>query len=230
MPQFTGFPAATFEFLDELERNNNRDWFGANKARYEAGVREPALDFITTMGPELAKISEHFVALPKKVGGSLMRVYRDTRFSKDKTPYKTNIGIQFRHERGKDVHAPGYYLHIDNETCFLGVGLWRPDAEGLAGIRQRIVERPNDWKKARDARAFKSAFELGGGESLKRPPRGFSEDSPHMEDLKRKDFIAVVNFAAKDTESRDFVKQVASTFRKATPFMTFLCAAVGVEF
>jgi uncharacterized protein (TIGR02453 family) len=208
MPQFTGFPAATFEFLDELERNNNRDWFGANKARYEAGVREPALDFITTMGPELAKIS----------------------FSKDKTPYKTNIGIQFRHERGKDVHAPGYYLHIDNETCFLGVGLWRPDAEGLAGIRQRIVERPNDWKKARDARAFKSAFELGGGESLKRPPRGFSEDSPHMEDLKRKDFIAVVNFAAKDTESRDFVKQVASTFRKATPFMTFLCAAVGVEF
>ena len=115
MPKFTGFPPGTLRFLRELERNNDREWFAVNKPRYEALVREPALDFIATMGPKLLSISDHFVALPKKTGGSLMRVYRDTRFGKDKTPYKTNIGIQFRHEVAKDIHAPGYYLHIDNE-------------------------------------------------------------------------------------------------------------------
>ena len=125
MPKFAGFPPQTLKFLKELERNNNREWFQANKSRYEDVVLEPALDFITTMGPKLHAISDHFVAIPKRMGGSLMRVYRDTRFGKDKTPYKTNIGIQFRHELGRDVHAPGYYLHIDNTGCFLAAGIPR---------------------------------------------------------------------------------------------------------
>ena len=106
------FSRATLKFLDELAANNNKAWFDENKPRYESLVREPALDFIEAMGPTLKTLAPHFRADLRKGGGSLMRVFRDTRFSHDKTPYKTNIGIQFRHELGKDVHAPGFYVHL----------------------------------------------------------------------------------------------------------------------
>ena len=101
------FTKSTFSFLDELAASNNRAWFEENKSRYESLVREPALAFIEAMEPALRKFAPNLRAEPRKVGGSLMRVFRDTRFSRDKTPYKTNIGIQFRHSLGKDVHAPG---------------------------------------------------------------------------------------------------------------------------
>lgn len=229
MPKFTGFPAGTLRFLRELEQHNDRAWFAEHKERYETLVREPALDFIATMSPQLFKISEHFVALPKKVGGSLMRVHRDMRFSKDKIPYKTNIGIQFRHELAGDVHAPGYYLHIDNSGCFLAAGVWRPESSALGKIRDRIAEQPAAWRKAHAGRAFNSCYTLGG-DSLQRPPRGFAADEPNLEDLKRKDFIAVTDFPARAARSTDFVKSVANTYKKATPFMIFLCAALEVEF
>jgi uncharacterized protein (TIGR02453 family) len=229
MPQFQGFPPQTLKFLKSLERHNDRDWFRDNKARYEKDVLDPSLDFIATMAPKLAGISDHFLAIPKRVGGSLMRVYRDTRFSKDKTPYKTNIGIQFRHELGKDVHAPGYYLHIDNEGCFVAAGMWRPDPSSLARVRERITERPQDWRKARDSRPFRTAFELGGA-SLKRPPKGFGPDAPHLEDLKRKDFIASATIDAAEIGHPEFVDAVAGLYARATPFMRFLCRAIEVEF
>ena len=120
--QFSGFGSDTINFLKQLAENNNRDWFAENKSRYERCVVDPAFQFISSMGNELDSLSSHFEAVPKKQGGSLMRVYRDTRFGKDKTPYKTNIGIQFRHEAGKDVHAPGYYMHIEPDNVFVGVG------------------------------------------------------------------------------------------------------------
>ena len=138
--QHTGFTPATIRFLTELRNNNNRDWFNANKHRYENDVVAPSLNFITVMDARLKKISPHFRAIPKKTGGSLMRVYRDTRFAKDKTPYKTNIGIQFRHELGKDVHAPGFYVHVEPNQVFLGVGIWRPDPKALGKIRGEIHE------------------------------------------------------------------------------------------
>ena len=229
MPQFAGYPRSTLRFLKELEANNNRDWFQENKPRYEAEVLEPSLDFITSMGPKLQRISEHFVAVPKRVGGSLMRVYRDTRFSKDKTPYKTNIGIQFRHELGKDVHAPGYYLHVDNEGCFLAAGMWHPDSTALAKVRERIATRPQNWKRASRGKAFQSLFSLDGA-SLKRPPRGYTGEETYIDDIKRKDFVAVTNFPAREIMDAGFVTTVAGTFKKATPLMGFLCEAVEVDF
>jgi len=96
------FSKQTMSFLRDIKKNNNREWFEANKERYETHVRSPALEYIEAMAQPLAKISDQFVASPRKVGGSLMRIYRDVRFSKDKTPYKTNVGIQFRHSAGKD--------------------------------------------------------------------------------------------------------------------------------
>ena len=128
------FTSDSINFLKKLAKNNDRDWFQDNKADYEDLIRSPALQFIDDMANQLAMLSPHFLAIPKKVGGSLMRVYRDTRFSKDKSPYKTNIGIQFRHEQGKDVHAPGFYFHVEPGDCFVGVGLWRPESKALNKI------------------------------------------------------------------------------------------------
>ena len=229
MPQFKGYPKSTLTFLRQLEKNNNREWFGENKSRYESEVLDPSLDFIATMQPHLHKISDHFDAIPKRMGGSLMRVYRDTRFSKDKTPYKTNIGIQFRHQLGKDVHAPGFYMHIDPKDCFVGIGLWRPDGPALLKIREAIVERRSDWRKITRAKKFRDTFELGG-DTLVRPPKGFDPEDPDLIDLKRKDFVAVTNFDKSAVTSDTFVKDIAATFRASTPFMSFLCRAVDVPF
>ena len=112
---------------------------------YRAEVRDPMLDFIAAFGEPLAAISPHFRADPRPNGGSLFRIYRDTRFSKDKTPYKTNVGAHFRHTAGKDAHAPGFYLHLEPGACFAGCGVWHPDGPTLAGIRDTIVERSDEF-------------------------------------------------------------------------------------
>ena len=229
MPAFQGFGAATVRFLQELEANNNRDWFQANKHRYEAEVLAPALDFISAMSDELDGFAPHFTALPKRMGGSLMRVYRDVRFSPSKAPYKTNIGIQFRHEQGKDVHAPGYYLHIESTGCFFGAGMWRPVPEALQAIRSRIAEQPQAWRRVLEAREFTETFRLGG-DALKRPPRGYAADLPHIEDLKRKSFIGSCDFPVANAASPGFPQEAAATFAKAAPLMAFLCAALNVPF
>ncbi len=223
------FSAEAIGFLAQLSRNNNRDWFNENKPRYEELVLDSALRFIESMQDPLHDIAPHFTAVPKRVGGSLMRIYRDTRFSKDKTPYKTNVGIQFRHEQARDVHSPGYYVHIDPEQVFIGVGMWRPESESLAQIRRRIADKTNEWRKASRDRSFRRHFELGG-ETLSRPPRGFDKDHPMIDDLKRKDFIAVKNLDLEDVTSPGFQRKIATAFRAATPFMQFLCKAVGVRY
>ncbi|MDA7978315.1 MAG: DUF2461 domain-containing protein [Pirellulales bacterium] len=223
------FTKRLFTFLMDLEENNNRNWFESNKPSYEDHVRTPALEFIQQMQSPLKRISAHFDAISKKVGGSLMRVHRDIRFSKNKQPYKTNVGIQFRHEFGKDVHAPGYYVHLHPDESFLGVGIWHPSSDALQAIRAAIDERPSAWKKARDDRKFLSAFHLAG-DSLKRPPRGFTADHPLIDDLKRKDFIAVKPLSRRDVHKATFVADVAEAFRTARPLMRFLCRAINVPF
>ena len=227
--RYASFKPETIEFLCELKKNNNRDWFNENKPRYEEDVLDVALKFIQSMHDPLLEFAPHFTAIPKRMGGSLMRVYRDTRFSKNKTPYKTNIGIQFRHEQAKDVHAPGYYLHIDPAEVFLGVGLWRPEPAALAAIRDRISNKQAEWLRARDDRAFKRHYQLGG-QSLTRPPRGFDKEHPLIEDIKRKDFIATKNMDLKEATRPRFQQKVETAFKAATPLMQFLCKAVGVPF
>jgi len=223
------FSSATFDFLDELAANNERDWFQANKHRYEDDVRRPALAFIETMAPILADIAPHFRADARKMGGSLMRVYRDTRFSRDKTPYKTNIGIQFRHEAGRDVHAPGYYVHVSVHEVFLGAGIWHPEAEPLAKIRQHIVDRPADWLAARDDADFGRYFNLSG-DSLKRAPKGFAADHPQIDDIRRKDFIAISELSTDTVLQAGFTGLCRQQFAAATPFMRFLCKGLGLPF
>ena len=224
----THFTPATLEFLVELQENNNREWFNAHKERYEETVRGPALDFIADFGPRLKSLSKHFLAIPKKSGGSMMRPYRDTRFSKDKTPYKTNIGIQFRHERGKDVHAPGYYLHIEPDSFFLGVGIWHPDGTALKCIREAIDEHQKKWLALNKGK-FTQIFELSG-DSLKTQPRGYPKDHPLIEDLKRKDFIAIHALDPNAIYSSRFLEDCIKKFSSADAFMKFLCRALEVPF
>jgi len=223
------FTPALFGFLKDLAENNDREWFKANQARYEEHVREPALEFISDFADPLAKVSPHFVVDSRKLGGSLFRIQRDTRFAKDKTPYKLNTGMQFRHRAGKDAHAPGFYVHLEPGGCFMGVGLWRPETAVAYAIRQHIDENRPAWKQASQSKRFTDVFELGG-DSLKRPPRGYDEDHPLIEDLKRKDFIASTRLSQKSVTSGGFMKEFTDNCKRSSPFMGFLCEAVGVPF
>jgi uncharacterized protein (TIGR02453 family) len=221
--QTASFSPELFSFLRELRENNDREWFKANKARYEEAVQEPALQFIADFAPRLREISPHFVADPRPVGGSLFRIYRDTRFSRDKSPYKTNTGIHFRHELARDVHAPGFYLHLGPDEVFAGAGIWHPDNQTLGTIRDAIVADPDRWKQATsDVRL--------GGDALKRAPAGYDPQHELIDDLKRKDFIAVVTLSEKDATSPRFLAKFADTCRAATPFTRFLCDAIGIGF
>ena len=223
------FTDATFEFLVELAANNDRTWFKANKPRYEADVKEPALRFITDFGPILKGISPHFRADPRANGGSLFRIYRDTRFSKDKSPYKTHTGIHFRHDAARDAHTPGFYLHIQPGNCFAGCGVWRPSGPALRRIRESIDEDPSAWRKASGDARFRKTLELTG-DSLIRAPRGYSPDHPLIEDLKRKDFIAVARLNAQSLTAGDFLDTFASLCRDGSAFQRWLCRALGVPY
>lgn len=227
--RYARFEPRTLRFLEALKANNNRDWFTEHKGRYEEDVLDVALQFIISMQDPLAKIAPRFTAVPTRIGGSLMRVYRDTRFSNNKLPYKTNIGIQFRHEQAKDVHSPGYYVHIEPDELFLGVGMWRPDSDPLRAIRERIAAKPAEWQRAMGSRPFASNFALGG-ESLSRPPRGFDKELECIEDIKRKSFIAVRQLNVEACLRPQFQRTVEASFKSAEPFMRFLCKAVGVRF
>ena len=223
------FTHRTFSFLRELADNNNREWFHAHKPRYEEDVRDPALRFINDFAPHLHGISSRFRADPRANGGSLFRIYRDTRFSKDKTPYKTHTGIHFRHEAAKDAHAPGFYLHIEPASCFVGCGIWRPGGPTVRAIRQSIDEDPDAWIRASTDPGFARSFELSG-DSLVRAPKGYGIDHPMIVDLRRKDFIGVARLSAESLVGSDFLDTFAALCRDAAPFQRWLCRAIGVPF
>jgi uncharacterized protein (TIGR02453 family) len=223
------FGSGLLPFLSDLSVHNDRDWFDRNRERYESEVREPALAFIMAMSPHVEKISPHLTARAKKVGGSLMRIHRDVRFSKDKRPYKTNVGIQFRHEAGKDVHAPGLYVHVAPDSVFLGAGMWRPDRVALAGVRGSIDDDPKTWFRVRDKKSFRETWRPSG-ESLSRPPRGFTADHPAIEDLKRTDHIAICELTPDDVTRPDLVRFVAGRFRLARGYLAWMAEATGLPF
>jgi uncharacterized protein (TIGR02453 family) len=218
------FGPELFAFLTELEAHNDRDWFNANKARYESDLLEPALAFIEDFAPHLDQISPHLRADPRRVGGSLFRIYRDTRFSKDKTPYKTQAGIWFKHERAKDVRAPGFYLHLAPGDVFAGGGIWHGDTQTVTKIRDAIVADPDGWREAT------SAIELGSGEELKRVPSGYDKEHPLAEDLKRRNFAAIERLSETEATGPDFLHRYARACEGMAPVMAFLCRAVGVPF
>ncbi len=221
------FGSATFAFLSDLAENNSKEWFGANRRRYEETLKEPAQRFILAMGDRLPEFSPSLRADPRPLGGSLFRIHRDLRFSKDKTPYKTHVGVQFRHLAGKDAHAPGVYVHIEADECFVGLGVWRPASAPLRAIREAIVDSPDGWATAVEA-LTRSGLSLAG-ESLKRIPRGFDADHPLASDLRRKDFIAVAPLAPQQVLAPDLPDAVMRSILPGASFFRFVCDALGVQ-
>jgi uncharacterized protein (TIGR02453 family) len=225
------FTADTFRFLEELAADNQRSWFDANRERYEAAVREPALALVRELGTQLAPLLPSFPADDRKVGGSLMRIHRDTRFSKDKTPYKTNIGIQLRHSAGRDVHAPGVYVHFATTESFVGIGLWEPEPPTLELIRQKIVSEAVALRALLDEPSFKRTWSVDDqpGESLKRPPKGYPPDHPMIELLKRKSHLATAPLTRADALADDLASRIVARLKVGVPYLAFLCSASGVS-
>lgn len=227
---FQGFPADLFKFLRGLKRNNDREWFNANKQRYKDNVLAPMSQFISAMDGRLAKVSDCFLADPRPSGGSMFRIYRDVRFSKDKSPYKEHVACHFRHMAGSDAHALGFYVHLEPDSVFFGGGMYHPPNPILRLIRTAIVDNEAAWKQATRSRSFKARFGQVEGESLKRAPQGFDPEHPLLDDLKRKSFFAVQRVDPDLALTKDFVPEVQKSFVALKPMMRFLAESVGVSF
>lgn len=217
------FSLELFDFLRQLKRHNNREWFAKNKERYQRVLLEPALAFISDFAPHLARLSPHFVADPRPMRGSLFRIYRDTRFAADKRPYKTHVGMHFSHTIGKDAHAPVFYLHLEPENCFAAAGVWHPDNRALSKIRAAIVREPDRWSEV-----YRN-FELEG-DSLTRPPRGFDPTHPFIEDIKRKDFVTSAGLHERQVCGTKFMQVFADACQTMTPLVEFATKALGLKF
>ena len=239
MAQPSPFSDALFDFFRDLRSNNRKEWFEANRDRHEEHVLEPSKVFVLAVRKHLREISPHFQAEPRVRGGSLFRIHANRRFNPDRPPYKTHAGIQFRHRKGGDVHAPGFYLHLEPEGaggaytdtggCFVGMGTWRPDRDALTAIRESIVDDPDTWTAITRDAGFLAELRLAG-DSLKLGPVGFDRDHPLIDDIKRTDFIASADLTEDDVVADGFAERYAEICRAGAPFVAWLCAAVGVEF
>lgn len=219
----THFRSEFFGFLRNLAQNNNREWFTANKARYEEVVQGPALRFIRDAGARLRKISPYLVGEAKPFGGSLSRIYRDIRFSPDKSPYKTHVGIHFWHAKAEGMeHSPGIFLHLGSGESGAYSGVWRPEAPTLKRIRDRIADEPDAWKKV-----LRSKVQLEG-ESLQRPPPGYDPRHPLIEDLRRKDFVGVRTFRDTEVTNPRFLDTFVQASKAMDPLNAFLAKAMGL--
>jgi len=228
-PSFAGFKPAFFRFFRELAHNNNRPWFMDNKPRYQHEVVTPMLAFIEAMQAPLSELAPHYRAIPKVMGGSMFRIYRDARFSNDKRPYKEHAAFHFRHEQGKDAHAPGYYLHLEPDKVFFGGGIWVPPAPKLTAIRDTIMDSPSAWSQVKNDPKI---LGHGGvqGKGLKTAPRGIDKDHPQIEDLRRKSFFVMHEVKPALAGKAGFVDLVAETFKDCEPLMGFVCHSLEIPF
>ncbi len=221
MPAY--FTPELFRFLARLKRNNDREWFLRHKDEYESSVKQPAQRFIEDFAIPLRDLSPYLVADSRPSRGSLFRIYRDTRFSNDKRPYKTHVAMKFSH-RGKDVHSPGFYLHLEADGCFAASGLWHPDPPTLLKVRTAMVERPDEW------RAVRKLLNWDDATKLSRPPRGFSSDHDFVDDLKLRDLGCWVEFSEKQVCSPKFMSIFTAACGKMSPLAAFLSSALGLSF
>ncbi len=216
------FSPEFFKFLRSLARNNNREWFQKNNRRYENFVLTPSLRFIKDAGDELRAVSPYLVADPRPFGGSLFRIYRDIRFSKDKSPYKTNVAMEFWHRRRGKKSYTGLYLHLAPGQSFAGAGIWHPDSPTLNRVRKAIVSRAEAWRRVKE-----SGLKIEGA-SLKRPPAGFDPGHPFVEDLKMKDITSGVRFSNAQVTGPRFMEDFIEAGKKLDPLNRFLAEALGL--
>jgi len=217
------FAPALFAFLRELKEHNDREWFAANRERFVTDVEGPMLAFIKDFAPKLREISPAYVADARRMGGSLFRIHRDTRFSADKSPYKTWTAARFSHEaRRKLPSVPAFYLHLGVDHCFGGGGAYHLDRPALTRIRQQVVDTPEAWATAR------KGLEIHG-EQLKRAPAGFPSSHEHIEDLKRQNLYVMAEFSEDDVVADGFLERFVEASRHAAPVLEFQTKALGLR-
>jgi uncharacterized protein (TIGR02453 family) len=221
------FAPALFRFLRELRKSNDRDWFRAHEEAYERDVSGPALRFITAFAGALRRINPHFVADPRPVGGSLYRLQRDERRKTDKRPFKTHVGIVFRHANGRPAQKLGLYLHLEPGDVFAAAGMGQPDHASLCEVRDAMIASPSTWRRAIGARGFPGLWGLAG-DSLVRVPRGYDPQHELAVDLKRKSFVAVTGFTEREACAADFPQRLEDTWRASAPLLRFLARALAL--
>jgi uncharacterized protein (TIGR02453 family) len=226
----TYFSPASFKFLRSLAKHNSREWFHAHKADYDTHVRDAFRRLLVDLQPALAEVSLQYRADTKGVGGSLFRIHRDTRFSKDKSPYKSWQGARLFHERGRNVEAPAFYLHLQPGNCFIGAGLWHPGPDTLRRIRHFILDNPGSWEQAAHGKAFRRRYALDDSEMLTRMPRGFPPDFEFADDLRRRNFVAYRNIEDATMTGPRLRQTIEKDLAALASFVDYLCAALDLEF
>ncbi len=217
-PPFSGFPREGIEFLKKLKKNNNREWFNKHKPEYEEFVKLPMQSFISSMEQPMAKIAPEIQVDPKR---SMFRIYRDTRFSKNKAPYKTHVAAVF-HMKGHWEESAGYYVHIEPDGVYVGGGIYMPDSDMLKKIRRTISEKSNEFLAIVNNKRFKKVFDKLEGEKLQRAPLGFPVDHPMIEWLKHKSYYTGVEWAVRESFSPAFVDNVVEIYKELLPLIRFL--------
>ena len=220
MAEFKGFPKDFFTFFEELKKNNNRDWFNTNKSRYHESVVNPMGEYITSIAPQLESISPFYIADPRAHGGSMFRIYRDTRFSKDKTPYKTNWGGGLKREGAEN--RGGYYYQVGPKGSFVMGGFFGPNKEDLLHIRKQIDQDSDQLRDILSSKQFKNFFGTLNGSMLKTAPRGFEKDSPNIDLLRYKSFTLRHDFTENEVNSKDFPRIMSHAFQQMRPFFDYM--------
>lgn len=207
------------DFLTELKENNNRDWFLANKKRYDK-LKKEYQDFIQELIAEISKFDADFANLNAK--DCLFRINRDVRFSNDKSPYKTNFGASIC-KRGKKDSGPLFYVHLEPNSSFIAAGVYMPDAEFLKKIRQEIDYNLDEFRSIINHSTFQKYFKgLDQESALKSSPKGYEKDQDGIEFLRLRSFTVTNSLSDKDLVSKDLIKEIKSGFEAAKAFNDFL--------
>jgi len=219
-PPFEGFPKEGINFLKQLKRNNNREWFEKHKDKFESFVKAPMQSLIFALQPHFSRFAPEFDLNPKR---SIFRIYRDVRFSSDKTPYKTHVAAHFvLRGKPKGLVGSGYYLHIEPGELYLGGGIYIPDGEQLKKIRKAIAARSEEFISIVEDRRFKNLFAPFEWSKLQRVPKGYDENHPMSEWLKYKQFFVGVSWQEAKCYRESFVEKSANIFEMLTSFVRFL--------
>ncbi|HJT87557.1 MAG TPA: DUF2461 domain-containing protein [Bryobacteraceae bacterium] len=223
---FPGFPAEGLQFFRGLARNNRREWFQPRKAIFEQQVKEPMRTLVSAVNTALMGFAPAYVTDPDK---AIYRIYRDTRFSHDKTPYKQHIAASF-HRRGTTLHGEaGYYFAVSHKEVAIGGGVYMPEPAVLLGIRNQLAARHAEFRKILAARAVRQLFGEMQGEQLSRVPKGFAADHPAADLLRFKQFLLYIELEPDLATSPALYGEIVQRFRAMKPFMDFLTAPAAAR-
>ena len=212
------------DFFKELAANNNKDWFHGNKKRYEASVKKPFEEFVQDIINRTSELDDRFAGEAKK---AVFRIYRDVRFSNDKTPFKTHFGMSF--SRQKPAFRGGYYIHIQPGGSFIATGFWDPSKEDLLRIRKELETDADELRTLMAAENFKKAWGNLEGEEVKTAPKGFSKEGANIDLVRKKQYLFIQNFTDEEVLAPDFMTQVLDRFVKIRPFFDYMSSVLTTD-